>query len=168
MPYGRRGSQQNPFDMLRNLGDLKDIKKLLGPDFFKNLPMYGGEMGNETPDGASESFPPVDLYDSGGELVLWVSIPGVNRADISLQVSPFHVVIRGNIPSNVPKRDERLLIDERYYGPFEREIELPNRVHTDTVRANFSAGVLKVTLVKYGSEEAEFNQSVPINFDEQR
>lgn len=157
---------QNPFDMLRNLGDLKDIRKLLGPDFFKNLPMYGGEGGSEAfRETDTNSFPAADLYDAGSEFVLWLNLPGLGRTDISLQATPFHVVIRGQVPSLVPQRDDRLLVDERFYGPFERDVELPSRIQPDAVRASFTNGVLRVSLPKYSPNETEFNPSVPIDLE---
>lgn len=161
----QKGNQQNPFENLKNLGDLKDIKKLLGADFFRSFALPGmgsDDMFNDNPE---QTYPLVDMYDLGDEISVFAEIPGLKRSDLSLAVSSYNLVLRGNVPSPSGKRNHRIVLSERFSGGFERNIELPTRVRTESVEATYTSGLLIVILKKFSPEEGEINHVVDIQFD---
>lgn len=90
--------------------------------------------------------PNVDIFDRGGELVIQVELPGVNRNDIDLTLTDDRLIIKGEIKRPEGIREEDYLLNERSFGPFTRTINLPNDVDKGSVRANLKDGVLEIVL----------------------
>ncbi|EPZ41136.1 Hsp20/alpha crystallin family protein [Alicyclobacillus acidoterrestris] len=162
----KNGGQQNPFEYLKNLGDLRDIKKLLGEDFFKHFSMAGFNADPLVREEETEQvYPAVDIYDLGNEFSVWAEIPGLKRTDISLQVSSYSLFLRGNVPTPTGKRNAHVLTSERYVGPFERTIELPVRIRPESVKASYANGLLIIILEKFSPTEGEIHHAVDIEFE---
>ncbi|MCY0897109.1 MAG: Hsp20/alpha crystallin family protein [Alicyclobacillaceae bacterium] len=157
----------NPFDMLRNMGDMQNLRGILGDDFFKNIPFpqMQSNPGEQNQDG-DQTYPLVDLYDRGHELVAVVEVPGAAGAsDISIRVGSQHLNIRGRA-ADFGGRDDRLIFAERHHGTYERDIELPVRVVVDKVKATYRQGILIVRLQKYLSSSDPDDNYIPITFEE--
>ena len=56
--------------------------------------------------------------------------------------------MKGEKTCNNESKDKQFYHRERYYGSFYRSIQLPVNVEQDKVSANFSDGVLHVTIPK--------------------
>jgi HSP20 family protein len=69
--------------------------------------------------------PPVDLYESGGELRLLVALPGVTPQQLEVVLAPSSIIVRGE--RSLPTHSRRAAIHrlEIPYGRFERRIALP-------------------------------------------
>ncbi|MCL6453220.1 MAG: Hsp20/alpha crystallin family protein [Alicyclobacillus sp.] len=155
----------NPFDILKNLGDMKDMKKLLGEDFFRNLPFPQWQQVQEDGTAESDPFPRVDVLDRGDEVMVVLEVPGISSAnEIALAVGPKEIYVRGVI-APISSRDGDVYLSERFHGPFEREIELPVRVEESDPKASYSRGLLTVRLKKRSLVEPTGNHAVPISFD---
>lgn len=162
-PKGR--DVNNPFEMLKNLGDMNDMKKILGDDFFKNMPFpQWQQLGmNDTED--PDTYPRMDVFERGSELVIVIEMAGVEKpTDISLSVGPHSLYIKGSV-SALPVREEHVHLSERHHGPFEREIEFPVRVDESSVKAAYNSGLLTVRVSKYQATQGEGDQFIPISFE---
>lgn len=159
-----KGNGNNPFDMLKNLGDMQDIRKVLGEDFFKHLPLPQWQQTNPDENDQAQGFPRVDLFERNQELIVILEIPGLSSPnEIALSTGPHYIFIKGVI-APLPTRDAQLHLSERYHGPFEREIELPVRVDETSVQASYSQGLLTIRVNKYQADGTK-DQVVPIQFD---
>ena len=93
-------------------------------------------------------LPAVDVHETKDDLILSFDIPGVAEKDVHLTITGDLLTLRGErrfereAPENSYHRVERL------YGRFERSVQLPMTVQTDTVRASYRDGVLEVRLPK--------------------
>ena len=69
--------------------------------------------------------PPVDLYESDGELRVLVALPGVTPQQMEVVLAPGMIVVRGE--RSLPTHSRRAAIHrlEIPYGHFERRIALP-------------------------------------------
>lgn len=95
----------------------------------------------------AEAFsPPVDMYETEGEVVAAVEVPGVRREDIELEITGRVLSIRGERKRETS--DEPYHRMERHFGPFERRLEIPESVDGSRVRARYHAGVLTIRLPK--------------------
>lgn len=161
---GREGN--NPFDMLKNLGDMKDMKKVLGEDFFKSMPFPQWQQAGFEDDGEDDaSFPRIDMFERDKEIVTIIEVPGLSGPqDITLAVGPTFLYVKG-VVSSMPIRDGKAHVSERFHGPFEREIELPVRVDESTVQASYAQGLLTIRLTKQQTLEGNRDQFIPIKFD---
>jgi len=70
--------------------------------------------------------PPVDLYESGGELKLLVALPGVTPQKVEVVLAPGNmIIVRGERPLPAGSRRAAIHRLEIPYGHFERRIALP-------------------------------------------
>jgi HSP20 family protein len=100
--------------------------------------LAGGEMS---------WVPEADLYETDTELTVVIDLPGVESTAIDLSVSGRTLILRGLRPSPDPALG-RLRFQERYAGPFGRDLELPEDVDADGIQADFRNGILQVRLPK--------------------
>jgi HSP20 family protein len=90
-------------------------------------------------------IPAIDLWETDSDLVVVVELAGVLEEDVDLWVSPSCVVVRGLRPG-VPRG--RPVIREWRWGEFEREVQLPEQIDPETMRASYSEGILEIRLKK--------------------
>ncbi|SIS97715.1 Hsp20/alpha crystallin family protein [Alicyclobacillus vulcanalis] len=155
----------HPFDFLNQLQELGDMRKWLGPDFFKNMPMpnfQGMPFFQDEPHSAP--FPPIDLYNRSTEIVAVIALPGLkSQGDVSLSVRPRMLRVRGQLSSYLATAHDHVLSSELFRGPFDREVELPERVNPDGVKAVYRSGLLIVYMQKDLARETPGN-TVAIDF----
>ncbi len=91
--------------------------------------------------------PPMEIIEEPSAFVLSCEVPGADREDIRVDVSPHRVVIaalpRPPLDALRTRRDTR-----GHYMQFERAIPLPSEVDPETAEARLNNGVLEVTLPK--------------------
>ncbi len=159
----------NPFDAFKQLGQLRQLQKMFGDNFFKGMPMP--DMGSGLKDmgmpafwGGDDEFPRADVYEQGSEVIAVLEIPGLNKStDVHLSVKPNKLIVRGNINS-VGVRQDKMLLAERHHGPFSREVSLPVTVVPDSVRASYKNGLLEVYMLKEDDREDQARGTIPIDF----
>ena len=79
-------------------------------------------------------------------LVVRADLPGLNKDDVKIEVTDDGLVIRGERKNEHEERGEGFYRGERSYGQFYRLIPLPDDIDTDQMRADFSNGVLEITV----------------------
>ncbi len=87
-----------------------------------------------------------DVYGTPEGFEVFVEVPGVDRDEIELEVTPLTVRVRG--VRNMPFQGATALAIEIQTGNFQREIHLPSRVDTTSVSAELNSGVLHITLMR--------------------
>jgi HSP20 family protein len=92
--------------------------------------------------------PPVDIYEGEHNLVLKLEVPGVNEADLNIQVENNTLTVQGKRTFEKEEKEENFHRIERRYGSFLRTFRLPNTVDADKIEADYDKGVLKITLGK--------------------
>jgi len=122
-------------DLLRN--ELEDVlSRFWGPESSGGWPV------------------PADLSETPQNVEVELDLPGINPADIDIQVQGNTLSIQGErkepIREEEPQRD--YLCVERRSGSFSRSLTLPCAVDEETATAEYRDGVLKITLPK--SEQA--------------
>jgi Molecular chaperone (small heat shock protein) len=97
--------------------------------------------------------PPIDVYETDGEVVVLVELAGVKEDEIEVIVHDNILIVRGE------RRDIKQGIRRTYsqmeilWGPFEREIILPTNVNVERIKAFYDRGFLEIVLPKLGDEE---------------
>lgn len=114
---------------------------------------FGDRLSDwESPWGSSAWGPPLDVEETDKQIIVRAEIPGVSADDLELSISGESLVISGEKRETEEKKDKGYHYQERRFGSFRREVPLPSAVDADNVEAEYSDGVLHVTLLK--SEEA--------------
>ncbi|MEM8830006.1 MAG: Hsp20/alpha crystallin family protein [Cyanobacteria bacterium P01_G01_bin.19] len=105
--------------------------------------------------------PSVELLDTGDNLILRLSLGGVNRQDLDIEVTRDSVKVAGE-RHRVASDSASCLYTEFDYGQFQRHISLPVEIINTKVKAGYEDGVLTLTLPKV--EEAK-HRVVKVSLD---
>jgi HSP20 family protein len=92
--------------------------------------------------------PSVDLYETAGEFILEVDLPGVEGEDVKVEAEGNEVILHGKRSLERDRSAGRFHYHERQAGTFTRCMTLPEIVDKDKIQAVFKDGVLQVTLPK--------------------
>jgi HSP20 family protein len=98
--------------------------------------------------GTAAVYPPVNLFDAGGDYVLKAELPGVAPEDVELTVEENTLTLRGE--RKLPELDRSAAYHrrERGEGQFRRVVRMPGGLASADCRAEFKDGVLTVRVPK--------------------
>lgn len=120
-------------------------QKLEKGDFWKSIfethdeAAPGGAQGGK-PGRYPEGYPAYDLYEREKENWIVLELPGLCKEDVELTLSGNELTVRGI--AKPPVDNAVPLHKERFYGPFERTIPLPQLGEQSPVHACFERGLL--------------------------
>ena len=103
-------------------------------------------FGSRSDDETAMAAPRIDIDESDQEIRISAELPGVPMEAVDVSVDADVLTIRGE--KRCERKDERACVSERYYGSFQRAIQLPFEPDPDKIQANFENGVLKIALPK--------------------
>jgi HSP20 family protein len=95
-----------------------------------------GQQGGSRPVGM-----PMDAYRQGDEFVVAFDLPGVDPASIDLSVERNALTVRAERQVGRPE-DAEVLVAERPYGVFSRQLLLGDALDAEAATADYTAGVL--------------------------
>jgi HSP20 family protein len=132
-----------------------------GEQQFGNMVRQMGRMMDQLQKGyfsfcpAETWTPPVNLYENDIGYIVVVDLAGVDKEKIDLAVVDGQLRLRGQraVPVTPDGSDARAMglrvhLMEIDYGPFCREVGLPNDVAQDKIRATYLNGMLWIELPK--------------------
>jgi HSP20 family protein len=134
-PFAEMASFRNAFD---RLFDERPLRSLFGE-------------GNGT-----QSYFPVDVFETGDDVVVKASLPGFKPEDIDISVHGDVLTIKGESKEEKEEKAQNWYRRERRFGTVVRQLTLPGEVSADKADAKFEDGVLRLTLPK--SESAKPKQ----------
>jgi HSP20 family protein len=97
-------------------------------------------------------YPAVNLYDAGEHYIVAAELPGMSPEEIDLAITGETLTLRGERKRPEGAMEESYRRQERLFGRWSRAVTLPDRVDSSRASAQFSNGILVVTLPK--SEDA--------------
>ncbi len=97
---------------------------------------------------SSRSFPQLNLLEDAESFVVTAELPGHEAKDIEVTIVSGYLSIRGNRRPPAEAEAESYRRRERFHGPWQRKVQLPDRILEDQLRADYVAGILRVTLPK--------------------
>jgi HSP20 family protein len=89
--------------------------------------------------------PPVDVVEREGNLLLMISLPGVNEKEIGLKVEGQVLTIKGERKS-LESEGFTYHQMEGHYGNFSRSFTLPDSTDLDNIKADYKNGVLTISI----------------------
>jgi HSP20 family protein len=102
----------------------------------------------ENPVAAASFTPAVDIYEDAQKVVLKLEVPGIEEKDLDVRVENHTLTVKGERKFEAEEKEQNFHRIERRYGSFYRAFTLPSTVDTENVKANYTAGVLKLELAK--------------------
>ena len=90
------------------------------------------------------AYPPVNISESEGEIIVTSEIPGMDTGDIELTLNEKSLIIRGAKKNEVGNYYRQ----ERPTGSFQRIVNLNVPVQAEGIKATMKDGLLRVVLPK--------------------
>ena len=88
---------------------------------------------------------PMDAWRDEDELVVEFDLPGVKAEDVDLNVERNVLTVKAERPIS-DGTDTEMIAAERPRGVFSRQLFLGDNLDTDRVKAEYDAGVLRLTI----------------------
>src|SRR5215469_16182769 len=96
----------------------------------------------------SFSAPAIDMSEDDKAYRISAELPGIDAKDIDVSVSGDTLILKGEKRQEKEEKDKNYHFSERSYGSFQRSFQLPSSIDRNKVTADFSKGVLTITLPK--------------------
>jgi HSP20 family protein len=97
--------------------------------------------------------PAADFYETEGEVVVELEVPGFDEKELEIVVSDHVLAVSGEREEEKERKERTLRLHERLEKRFERRFELPVDVDSEHVIATYAKGVLTVHVPKTAHEK---------------
>lgn len=126
------------WDMFKEIEVIHEEVDRIFQDFFRRIPSPRVE------EKLMSFIPPVNIYDDKNIIVIAIALPGVKKEDIDVSVQDRTLTISGvRMGTDKPHYQQ-----EWQYGHFERDIILPTAIKNDDIRAEYTDGILTISMIK--------------------
>ncbi len=105
------------------------------------------EEGTELTRDRRTFLPRTDIYETKDALVLVMDIPGANKDDIDITLEKNVLTVHALVDPQVLD-GYALALQEYEVGDYQRSFRLSNEINQDKIEADYSNGVLRLTLPK--------------------
>ena len=135
------------FDPVRDLFTLQDRMNRLFEEAAERRSRAGEDEGEIE---RADWIPAADIYESEGEYLLALDLPGINRERLDVSLDDGRLVIRGERTAEEGVSVRRA---ERPQGRFVRTFSLPDAVDRAHISADYKDGVLLLRLPKRAGKQ---------------
>ncbi|HLJ60599.1 MAG TPA: Hsp20/alpha crystallin family protein [bacterium] len=97
---------------------------------------------------SAEWEPPVEVYETGGEVVVRAELPNIDPKFLDITVAGDAVTIKGEVKRETEQKDRNYYRRELRYGAFVRMIPLRVEVKGAEAVAQYKDGILEVKIPK--------------------
>jgi HSP20 family protein len=117
--------------------------------------MFEGEPALRYDSTFTMPSPAVDVSEDDAGYKITAELPGMSEKDIEVVMSGDTMTLKGEKRQEKEQKDKNFYLSERSYGSFQRSFYIPDGVDRDKVAADFSKGVLTVTMPKTAKAVAD-------------
>ncbi|MBP8625149.1 MAG: Hsp20/alpha crystallin family protein [Syntrophorhabdaceae bacterium] len=93
-------------------------------------------------------LPAADIHETKKDVVVSVDLPGVDPKDVTISIVEDTLTVKGERKREEEINETDYYRTERFYGAFQRVIQLPVEVVGDKAKATYKDGVLKISIPK--------------------
>ena len=137
---------------MRNLFNFHNQMEKVFGDFFAG-------HDDETDMEGTSWMPTVDISEMENGFEIRAELPGISENDVNVSVTENRLTIKGEKRQAEETDGKNYHRVERRYGSFQRSFTLPKHVETDSIKAQFTDGVLVLEIPK---AEAAKPTEIPI------
>ncbi len=94
----------------------------------------------------SEGELTVDVYNTDSEFCVQAPIAGVTPEDIEITIENEMLLIKGERKKPEANKEKDYFYQECYWGPFSRQIILPENIDTQRVKSSLEKGILTIKI----------------------
>ncbi len=110
---------------------------------------FEDSLGRTAPFGTGEFLPQVDVSETKTHFNYEISLPGMNKEDININVDDNLLTISGERKFEDEKKEEgQYHLVENRYGSFSRTLTLPGNANPDSIEAKYENGILRISVEK--------------------
>lgn len=142
--------RRNPINRTSPLARLSELHREMNR-------LFDGQI---LPDAFTGWAPALDVTQDKDQLQVVVELPGLKKEDIELSLQEGVLTISGERKDATERKEGETYRTERFYGRFQRSVELPSEVDANRVNATYQNGLLTITLAK---AEAAKPKQITIN-----
>lgn len=124
------------------------------PDFRWDVDRLFDEVFNRGTMSLATSGPAADLYETEDGFTLEMNLPGYDLSDIDVNLEQGVLQISGSREEEAEEEKGTYHVRERGWGRFTRSFTVPHTIDPQGVGAEFSNGVLTVTMPKAAEAKA--------------
>jgi HSP20 family protein len=99
--------------------------------------------------------PAVDVIEDDAAYKVTAELPGMSENEIEVMVSGDVLTLKGEKRQEKEQKEKNFYLSERSYGLFQRSFHVPEDVDRDKLAADFSKGVLTITMPKTAKAEEQ-------------
>jgi HSP20 family protein len=96
-------------------------------------------LGNGT--GGTGSYPPVNVFQRGDDLIAIIELPGIDRKDLNIEAKNNTIRIAGRKDVEYPEKVSAHR-RERLWGVFDRTLSVPMQIDPNGIKAEYGDGLL--------------------------
>lgn len=128
------------WEPFRDMMTLRDAMERMFEEGFVRPPVPFAPWG--------EAGMALDMYETDDNVVVKTAVPGVKAEDIDVSITGDTLTIKAETKEDEEIKRENYLRRERRYGSYCRSVTLPGGLKTDEAEADYSDGILTLTLPK--------------------
>jgi HSP20 family protein len=109
--------------------------------------------------------PPVEVFETGGDLHVRVELPGIDPArDVTVTIEDGYLGIRGERKETTEAKEDGYYRKETAYGSFERHIPIPAGIKESAVKAGYKDGILEIVVPEFAQVPEEVKpKRIPVH-----
>lgn len=134
MAIFRWGMNFDPFSGLRHVQ--QELERLHSSLFGESRRIGGGP------------YPPVNVYESGDEILVQCEVAGVDPKDLDVSITGETLTVKGTKRPLPDAEELNFIRRERGAGEFTRTVVLPDAVEVEKIDARLDNGIMTVRLPK--------------------
>lgn len=131
--------------------DVPAEKEPAHEDEYQEESEWHGDIAEEEP---AEGELPIDMYQTGDNIVIRALIAGVSPDDLDIAITRDMVTIKGKREEYKESMDDDYFHKELFWGGFTRTILLPEEVAIDEAEAREKHGLLEIILPKIDKQRS--------------
>jgi len=135
---------ENPFDVSDEINKMYYEDPWIKP--WWNHWMWNQSLGRSADN--RMKLIPIDLLDTGKGYQIVTEMPGINKKNIEIVVTPNIIRICGDAETNIRKEGEGYVKKERGYSTLCRYLKFPEDVNPDDAEAILNNGILQINISK--------------------
>ncbi|MHC1591326.1 MAG: Hsp20/alpha crystallin family protein [Candidatus Helarchaeales archaeon] len=95
-----------------------------------------------------QMVPAIDMYEDEENVIVETALAGIDPEKVNITVEDDVLKIEGSSEHKSEVEDKNYYRKEMRSGSFTRQVALPKRVKSDETKAEYTDGILKITLPK--------------------
>lgn len=138
--------------------NFRNLSDFLDEIFTRDLPSVFNSNFN-----TGMSLPKVNIKETADSFSLEMAVPGLKKTDFQIEVDNGILSISTESKENHEKHDENYTFREFGFSSFKRTFNLPETVEDEFINANYTDGILSISLPKKEEAKKKAPRSIEIS-----